>query len=256
MKQTRLILCLSLILFVFLGSIPKLNAAPTAEASADESRADVQNGDQMKNGLQFRLSEGKEQPASSAAVNTAPATRLSESEVQNVLKRLPSIKAESSDEQDFALRDKSLPPPRTGKTINVSFPSSEPAPTPEPVAAGPLEILRTAPEGDIPLAPQLSITFSQPMVAVTSNDDLAAQEVPVKLTPQPAGKWRWAGTKTLLFAPDIRFPMATDYTATVAAGTRSAQSGTFPTTKTWKFSTPPPTVKSSYPNSNTPVARD
>jgi uncharacterized protein YfaS (alpha-2-macroglobulin family) len=256
MKQTRLILCLSLILFVFLGSIPKLNAAPTAEASADESRADVQNGDQMKNGLQFRLSEGKEQPASSAAVNTAPATRLSESEVQNVLKRLPPIKAESSDEQDFALRDKSLPPPRTGKTINVSFPSSEPAPTPEPVAAGPLEILRTAPEGDIPLAPQLSITFSQPMVAVTSNDDLAAQEVPVKLTPQPAGRWRWIGTKTLLFVPDVRFPMATEYTATVAAGTRSANGGTLAATKTWTFATPPPTMKSYYPYPSTPVARD
>jgi hypothetical protein len=37
------------------------------------------------------------------------------------------------------------------------------------------------PEGDVPLAPQLSVTFSQPMVAVTSVDDLAAQDVPVKL---------------------------------------------------------------------------
>ncbi|HKC65606.1 MAG TPA: Ig-like domain-containing protein, partial [Pyrinomonadaceae bacterium] len=259
MKHLRLTLSLSLILFTFLGSIPKVNATPTSKASVNESdvdEGDAQSGDAVKNGLQFRLSEGAGQPERKDNVNLAPATRLSDSEVQNVLKRLPPVKAESGDDQEFAMRDRSLPPPRTGKTINVSFPSSEAQPTPETKAAGPLEVLRFAPEGDVPIAPQLSITFSQPMVAVTSNDDLAAQDVPVRLTPQPAGKWRWVGTKTLLFAPDVRFPMATDYTATVTAGTRSAQGGTFPTTKTWKFSTPPPTVKSSYPYSGTPVARD
>src|SRR5947209_2365004 len=259
MKHLRLALSLSLILFTFLGSIPKINAAPTSKSSVSESDADeddTQNGDSVKNGLQFRLSEGAGQPERKGDVNVAPAARLSEGEVQNVLKRLPPVKAETGDDQEFAMRDRSLPPPRTGKTINVSFPSSETAPTPETKAAGPLEVLRFAPEGDVPVAPQLSITFSQPMVAVTSNDDLAAQDVPVKLTPQPAGKWRWAGTKTLLFAPDVRFPMATDYTATVAARTRSANGGAFPTTRTWKFSTPTPTVKSSYPSSNTPVARD
>ena len=186
----------------------------------------------MKNGLQFRLSEGAGQPERQDTVNLAPATRLSESEIQNVLKRLPPVKAAAGDDQEFAMRDRSLPPPRTGKTINVSFPSSEPAPTPEQVAAGPLEVLRFAPEGDVPLAPQLSITFSQPMVAVTSNADVESQDIPVKLTPQPAGKWRWIGTKTLLFVPDGRFPMATNYTASVVAGTKSANGGTLSATKT------------------------
>jgi alpha-2-macroglobulin len=259
MKHLKLILSLSLILFTFLGSIPKINAAPkttTVSAGDEVEQTDAGNGDTMKNGLQFRLSEGSGQPERQDSATLAPATRLSESETQNVLKRLPPVKAESGDEQDFAMRDRSLPPPRTGKTINVSFPSSEPAPTPEQTVAGPLEILRSAPEGDVPLAPQLSITFSQPMVAVTSNADVEAQGIPVKLTPQPAGKWRWVGTKTLLFVPDGRFPMATEYTATVAAGTKSANGGTLSTTKTWTFKTPPPTLKSSYPYSGTPVARD
>ncbi|HEV7376014.1 MAG TPA: Ig-like domain-containing protein, partial [Pyrinomonadaceae bacterium] len=219
MKHLKLTLSLSLILFVFLGGIPQINAAPEASARAGALAADEDDSnseDAMKNGLQFRLSQGAEQPERQPANNTAPTSRLSESEVQNVLKRLPPVKAEAADEQEFALRDRSLPPPRTGKTINVSFPSSEAAPTPAPTS-GPLEVLRFSPEGDVPLAPQLSITFSQPMVAVTSNDDLAAQAVPVKLTPQPPGKWRWVGTKTLLFVPDGRFPMATQYTASVAA---------------------------------------
>ncbi|HWT03872.1 MAG TPA: DUF6049 family protein, partial [Pyrinomonadaceae bacterium] len=210
----------------------------------------------MKEGLQFRLSQGAGQPEARANAPVADAARLSDAEVQSVFKRLPPVKAEQGDQQDFALRDKSLPPPRTGRTVNVSFPSSEPVPTPERSAAGPLEVLRFSPEGEVPLAPQMSITFSQPMVAVTSVDDLAAQDVPVRLSPQPPGKWRWVGTRTLLYAPDNRLPMATEFTATVPAGTKSANGGTIAAEKTWKFATPPPRVKSSYPSSYTPTARD
>lgn len=258
MKHLKLILSLSLIFFIFAGSIPRISAVPTTTAaSADEQESeDESSGGQTKEGLQFRLSEGAGQSENQTKVTPAQTSRLSDSEVQNVLKRLPPVKAEEGDQQDFAMRDRSLPPPRTGKTINVSFPSSEPAPTPNPVAAGPLEVLRFAPEGEIPLAPQLSITFSQPMVAVTSNDDLAALDVPVKLTPQPPGKWRWVGTKTLLFVPDGRFPMATQYTATVVAGTKSANGGTFPATRSWTFATPPPQTKTIYPYSGMPTARD
>ena len=63
----------------------------------------------------------------------------------------------------------------------------------------------------VPLAPELSITFSQPMVAITSQDD-AARVQPVKLTPQPKGAWRWIGTRTIVFDPDPRFPQATRIT--------------------------------------------
>ncbi|MCI0659593.1 MAG: Ig-like domain-containing protein, partial [Acidobacteria bacterium] len=100
----------------------------------------------------------------------------------------------------------------------------------------------------VPLAPHLSITFSQPMVAVTSNDDLSAAQVPVKLSPQPAGKWRWLGTKTLIFDPPGRLPMATGYTVEIPAGTKSAIGGTLANTKRWTFATPQPKVTLSYPN--------
>ena len=116
-------------------------------------------------------------------------------------------------------------------------------------------MLRYAPEGDVPLAPNLSVTFNQPMVALTGLADLAAQDVPVKLSPQPAGKWRWIGTKTLAFEPQAteatgtaRFPMATKYTVEIPAGTISAGGGTLTKTVTWTFTTPPPQVQASYPN--------
>ncbi|HJU55233.1 MAG TPA: MG2 domain-containing protein, partial [Pyrinomonadaceae bacterium] len=255
MKHLRLILSLSLIFFVFASSIPHISAL--SSAAAEEANADDEaDGEQVKDGLQFRLSQGAGQPETRTNVPVAETARLTDAEVQGVFKRLPPIKAEGGDQQEFALRDKSLPPPRTGRTVNVSFPSSEPVPTPDQRAAGPLEVLRFSPEGEVPLAPQLSITFSQPMVAITSVDDLAAGDVPVRLSPQPPGKWRWVGTRTLLYVPDNRLPMATEFTATVPAGTKSANGGTIATTKTWKFATPPPQVRSSYPYSSTPTARD
>jgi alpha-2-macroglobulin len=108
-------------------------------------------------------------------------------------------------------------------------------------------VLRYMPEGQVPLAPELSVTFSQPMVAVTSQGDAAAVQ-PVKLTPTPPGKWRWIGTRTILFDPEVRFPQATTYRVEIPAGTRSATGNVMSAAKTFAFETPPPTMVSSWPN--------
>ncbi|HEY9712376.1 MAG TPA: hypothetical protein V6C72_02835, partial [Chroococcales cyanobacterium] len=47
---------------------------------------------------------------------------------------------------------------------------------------------------------QVTFSFSQPMVAVGKADDSPAS--PIELNPQPRGKWRWAGTQTLIFEPE------------------------------------------------------
>lgn len=199
-------------------------------------------------GMQFRLSEGTEENQRQQPITAAPASPLSDEATNNLLKRLPAIKADADDQKDFAMRDRSLPAPRTGQTINGTFPPADSSTAPEQTASGPLEVLRFAPEGEIALAPHLTITFSQPMVAVTSVSDLAAAQVPVKLTPQPPGKWRWLGTKTLIFEPEGRFPMATNYTVEIPAGTKSATGGALAAAKRWTFATPPVQMKSSYPN--------
>ena len=118
-----------------------------------------------------------------------------------------------------------------------------------------LEVIRYSPEGDIPIVPSLSITFSQPMIAVTSQEE-AAKYVPVKLAPEPSGKWRWIGTQTLLFEPDVRFPMATQFSVSVPAGTKSVTGGTLSNAKTWTFTTPAPTVKTTYPSAGSPQRLD
>ena len=48
------------------------------------------------------------------------------------------------------------------------------------------------------MAPNLSITFNQPMVALTGIGDLAKQDVPVKLSPQPDGPVALGGHKDTL----------------------------------------------------------
>ncbi len=202
-------------------------------------------------GLQFRLREGRpNKELSPAPPSTAP---LTDEATQTLLSRLQPIKTENDSEQEFAFRDHSLPPPQTGKIISENFPNNVVADAPVATNA-PLEIVRVVPEGEIPLAPHLSVTFSQPMIAVTSQSE-ATQNVPVKLSPAVKGKWRWLGTKTILFEPENRFPMATDFVVEIPAGTKSALGNTLATTKNFTFSTPPPTVKAFVPQGES-IARD
>jgi uncharacterized protein YfaS (alpha-2-macroglobulin family) len=245
---------LSLFLFftIFCGSLPHAAAQNALPRGVPRTLSPLEEaGDEQTKepkGLRFRLSQGEDQPERPVREKAAPAALLPDAETENVLRRLPPVKKEDSDEQDFAFRERSLPRPRTGQTINVSFPSAGgegPAKSGQP--KGTLEVLRFAPEGPVDLAPRLSVTFSQPMVAVTSNEDLAASDVPVKLTPQPEGRWRWLGTKTLVFEPKVRFPAATKYNVIVPAEMRSQDGAALGTAKTWTFTTPAPKLIEEYP---------
>ena len=160
---------------------------------------------------------------------------------------MPALKPEESDVREFAVREESLPPPRTGKTLKELFPPSEESPFPDIAPEGPLQIVRFAPEGEVRLAPHLSVTFSHPMVPVATLADLADQDRPLSLTPEPPGRWRWVGTSTLLFEPEDRFPMATDYQVEVPEGVTSATGARLPAPVRWGFSTPPAQLKSGYP---------
>ena len=163
---------------------------------------------------------------------------LGEDDAAKLLQRLPKLEAEDDDRQAFAKRPDSQPPPRTGATEKVPFPPPPGPPPPDPTEEGPLSVVRFAPEGDVPLAPHLTVTFSQPMVPVTGQDANAAV-VPVTVTPEPPGQWRWLGTKTVIFEPEPRFPMATEYVVEVPAGTPSETGGALDDRHTFSFRTPP-----------------
>lgn len=209
----------------------------------------------LQAGLKFRLSEGAEGAETREKQTLPPTYPLSDAEAAKLLKRLPEVKAQADDQTDFAKRIGTLPAPKTGQQIPVKFPSDEQRGTPKiNVDNQKLDVIRFSPEGEISLAPDLSVTFSQPMVAVTSQEE-AAKIVPVELSPQVDGRWRWLGTKTLMFDTTKRFPMATKFTARVPAGTKSANGQVLQKDVTWTFTTPPPKVEQMIP-ANQIVRRD
>lgn len=220
------------------------------------------------------LSEGNQQGGAVEQLPVAPSEPLSDAEVQAILDRLPPLEVDEDDSQDFRLPSESPPPPRTGETVEASFPPAEDEELTAEVVDGPLEVLRFAPEGEIGIAPFLNVTFNQPMVPLGTLQDLALEDVPVTITPELPGKWKWLGTRTLSFeygtrvakdgseeVPEDeiavdRFPKATEYTVEIPAGTESANGNVLEEAVTWTFTTPAPVVEQFYPYSRQPQPRD
>lgn len=175
---------------------------------------------------------------------------LDDGEVAGVTGRLPELREEGDDKVDFRRPAESLPPPRVGRTVDQPFGVASGQQPPD-AAAGPLEVLRQQPQGSVEVAPFISVTFNQPMVPVGTVDALAAEEVPVVVTPQVEGRWRWLGTRTLRLEHTSeaidRLPAATDYTVTVPAGTESVSGAALGSDFEFTFSTPAPTVESVVP---------
>ena len=99
----------------------------------------------------------------------------------------------------------------------------------------------------------MSVTFNQPMVALSTLEQLDQLEVPAEITPDVPGRWRWIGTRTLRFEVEPgrtdRLPMATNFTVRVPAGTVSASGAVLSEEVSWSFSTPPAVPTTLVPQS-------
>ncbi len=220
------------------------------DATTNDDKVLLQLED-AKPGLSILLSDGKTGGALAPANTLVKATMLADKRVASLLRRLPALLKQGGDTTDFAFRPRSLPVPRTGKSVKHAFPAKPSLGGGPSKTSGPLEVTRFAPEGKVPLAPHLSVSFSKPMVAITSHED-SVKNVPVSLSPMPKGNWRWIGTKTLLFDPDVRFPMATKYSVSIASGVKSATGDTLATGTKFTFTTPAATMKRSHPAQHEP----
>jgi alpha-2-macroglobulin len=208
-------------------------------------------------GLEFRL---RERPAPAAPAGPAvprprpAATPLADAQAAALFARLPALPADTGTD-GFRFPPRTPPPPLTGATVLAAFPPPDtvaPPPPERPAEAAPLDILRIVPEGETEMAPHLTVAFSQPMVPLATLADLDARQVPVRLTPQPPGRWRWIDTRTLRFEPEGRFPMATVYVVEVAAGTRSAAGGVLEAAVRHEFAMPGPRAVGGYPHQHAP----
>ena len=204
----------------------------------------------------FVLSEGEpDWDPGEVRPTLADTTALTQDQVQDLLIRLPALQPQEDDTEQARLPDDVVPPPQPGNEVELVFP---PPQTEVPVdgdADAPLAVLRYSPEGDVPLAPNVSVTFNQAMVALTGYQELGQEDVPVLLSPSVLGRWRWVGTRTLLFEADVegadRMPMATEYTAEIPAGARSANGQELAEAVKWTFRTPSPTLQTVHPAKGT-----
>jgi alpha-2-macroglobulin len=189
-------------------------------------------------------------PASRAA--SAP-TPLTQSEIDRVLSILrPLDSAPRSTEGLVWPARGPEPPPLAGATQGGTLP-----PPPLASAPTPFAVSHHAPEGPVRVAAVLSIGFSRPAAPLASVEALRDLAIPVRLTPQPPGRWRWVEPSLLVFEPQTRFPMATDYEVEVAAGTAATDGSRLSAPVRWTFSTPAPTVVRHFPpDDSTPVLRD
>ncbi len=207
--------------------------------------------------IDFRLSNGMPPKTETPPTDAAPPAeveKLSERETAALLARLPKeAPAATSKLPEFRFPAKSLPPPQPGRTVEMAFPASGTAAPPDGAFGKTFDVARFAPEGPVELAPNLSVTFTQPMIPLESVSDAAAERPPVEITPQPPGRWRWIGTRTLLFEPDGRFPMATTYRVRVPAGVTSAVGGTLARETAWTFTTPTVSVTETVPGKDAVV---
>ncbi len=194
-------------------------------------------------GLRFRL----DQVAGGSGVSAHPARTtgrlLTVAESQRLLGRLAPLRVVETPADSFHFPAQTLAPPRAGRVVAATFPARDTAavgrPVSGPPAAAPLGVIRRAPEGEVDVGAEVTITFSQPMVPLGSVSDVAAQAVPARITPAAPGRWRWIDVRTLRFEPRGRLPMATVYTVEVPAGTRGAAGGPLPEAVRWSFATAP-----------------
>src|SRR5262249_37636457 len=141
---------------------------------------------------------------------------LSQVEVDKLFTNVPPLPVE--EKQNISLPETSPSPASPKETSEVRIDEVEQVKaTNLPEKSRPLTVLSYSPQGDVPEAKQLTVHFSEPMVAISSQDHIADSPVPVTVLPAVPGEWYWLGTRTACFVPKAgRFPMATRYIVRIA----------------------------------------
>ncbi|MBO7238263.1 MAG: Ig-like domain-containing protein, partial [Elusimicrobiaceae bacterium] len=80
-----------------------------------------------------------------------------------------------------------------------------------------LKVLSAKPQGEQSYTNRaaVSVTFNQPVAALSENSAFATADCPLQITPAVAGTCRFSGTQTLQFEPAQDWTAATEYTVTL-----------------------------------------
>lgn len=173
-------------------------------------------------GLHFERIEGARSTPVSAKVSTSP---LPLNQFEELLSRLPALPPASV--KAFVFQP-SRPPPKSGRRIQEPFPPLKSEAPSRPVSSeAPLQILSYAPRGSVQVANEVHITFNRP----------PAPKPSAQLTPPTPGQWRWLTSQELVFQPETRLPMATEFQVSLPGSV-------------WSFATPAAQLTEHYPEGN------
>ncbi len=117
-------------------------------------------------------------------------------------------------------------------------------------AAPALKVLSAAPQGAVQSAGRqaVSVTFNQPVAALSEASQFSSQDCPLVITPAVPGSCRFSGTQTVIFEPSANWPQASRFTVRVKAGFASRVSGEkLAQPYSFMFSTSVPQVQSVRP---------
>lgn len=70
-------------------------------------------------------------------------------------------------------------------------------------------------DSEIDIHDSVTIMFDRPMVALSSVDELDAQDLPIRIEPSISGSYSWLGSRTLQFVPDSSWLPSTEYSVFV-----------------------------------------
>ncbi|CAN5193780.1 hypothetical protein BH10CYA1_BH10CYA1_55610 [soil metagenome] len=198
---------------------------------------------QPKQVLDF--SEDKSTSSDATVSNPVDVKPISTERLKELAALLPPMQ-KSGDQKKFEPISYTQQPPPVTNVIEQEFPPKnsvrQPFVKPDKVKSVPLKVTRVSHKGDVESVDTLKITFSQPMVSVSSPEANDAV-VPVQLSPKPAGVWHWNGTQTIEFQPKAKsFPNASTFKIEIPAGTTSISGAKLNSAYRSSFSTPSPRV--------------
>ncbi len=195
--------------------------------------------------LRIALAERTRGPVGAAPLHAA-VSPLTAAEGAALLDKVPAL-APRPPAVTLALPVDRRQPPPVGGVEAVPFPPAEPGDEWDELADHTLQVVRYSPTQDVEQAARISLTFSLPMVPLTSQAERAQWELPVSMTPAVPGTWSWVGTRTLMFQAAGRLPGATTFEIAVPAGFPSVGREVLEFPFSWSFSTAPLALVQGYP---------
>ncbi len=144
--------------------------------------------------------------------------------------------------------------PASGEDVALNFGDGTSGEFAEPPAYddSTLQVVQTTPTGDISvndLKKEVVVVFNQPMIPLAKlADDARTTKGAFRISPKPAGRFRWYGSRVSAFVPDEPFAPGAKFTITVPTGTKSLNGKTLAKAVNFSFATPPLRLTGSSPN--------